>query len=451
MRFSAAFAVFLPALILWSPAPLRAEDEVLRLYGEPTSYTDVIDALDGEDPFDFNVRVGFERRVTLGTVEREDPRANAHGTENFLDVANHEHVRNTLMLGVDIGLYRDLALFARFPIVLSDDRSLSLPANVDAADVADTLSETGPTGTEPLFSVPFQSPTRSGLDYFSLGLAYAIFNQYRDPHFPTWIWMIEGQIAVGEPMNPCFDVQPATASARCYGGTDPGASEGLHGLRIETRASKRYRYLEPYMGFAVWLRWPGPSSDLFSPGGDLEGFLHTTPPTEASVTLGTAIIPWENRGRSQRVALDLRGKADYVSEGRSFSPLFDALGTSQNDALRTATLECPTCTASVAFSGLTDTQAHARLGGRAAIEIQAAQYIRFVLGGALAFSPPYYLTYADACNVSITASTGDPRQGACRTGITNPHHRSVIDTPGKRFRLREEISFDLFATAIAQF
>lgn len=431
------------------PSGAAAQSE-LRLFGEPTSYTDVIDALDGEDPFDLNVTIGYRRSQTSADIQREsnrDEARDARASANYVDIAEHNRLVNTLELGLDVGIYHDLAFYGRVPIVLSDDRRLSSPDGRTATDANTDLRVMLPDGTpSQLFTVPFESPTRSGIGHIELGLAWAIFNQHRDPEYPTWVIMAEGHLGVGEEMAPC------EAGTDC----DGGISRGTHALRLETRASHRFRYIEPYAGLAFHVEFPAGAEKAFEPGGELAGFMNTLPPRVGEFTVGMAVIPWEQRARWQRFVIDLRLQGAYISEGHSYSPLYDALGTSDSPYLTMPSNECadpsssPDCRP-VEFTGLTDTQSHGRIGGRVALEMQAARYVHFELGAGLFYTSPYLATFADACNPNISPDDGDLRKGTCRSGIINPHHRSVIDLPGNRFRVDSALTFDFFASATAQF
>lgn len=443
----ATLACCLAGALETTPAAAQTD---LRLFSEPTSYTDVIDAFDRDDPFDLNVRIGYVRSQTFADIQREQNRPEAgdfRASENYVEIGEHKHLVNTLQLGVDVGLFHDLALYGRLPIVLSDERTLSSPDDRAAADVNRDLEVTHPDGTTaPLFTVPFESPTRSGIDHIELGLAWAIFNQHRDPEYPTWVLLAETHLGVGEELSPC----------RAGSGCDGGISRGVHAIKLETRASRRFRYIEPYAGLSFQMEFPAGAEEEFEPGGDLSGFMNTLPPRVGELTAGMAIIPWEHRGRWQRFVVDVRLSGQYISEGHGYSPLFDALGTSDSAYLTTPSNECADPTASgecraVEFTGLTDTQSHGRVGGRLALEMQAARYVRFELGGALYYTSPYLATFADACNPNVDPSVDDLRQGTCRNGIINPHHRSVIDLPGRRFRVAEAVTFDFFASATAQF
>ena len=164
-----------------------------------------------------------------------------------------------------------------------------------------------------------------------------------------------------------------------------------------------------------------------------------------SFTAGAAFIPWEHRGSWQRFSVDVRARATYVSEGRDYSPLYDALGTSTNPYLSIPNLEgIPgggTALRDTPFNGLTDVQDHGEFGGTIALELQAARYVT-----------SHLITVTDACNPRVTpSSTSDSRIGLCNEGIINSHHRPAIDLPGNRFQQTGTFRTRLFIEATAQF
>jgi hypothetical protein len=94
----------------------------------------------------------------------------------------------------------------------------------------------------------------------------------------------------------------------------------------------------------------------------------------------------------------------------------------------------------VPFFGLTDTQPDAELGARLALEMRAARFVSFQFGVGLWYIEPHVITYTDACNPNIeNVAETDPRRGTCRRGIINPHHRPVLDLPGRTFRQDESV------------
>ncbi len=468
-RFFVAFALGFVATL-----PALAQDE-LRLMNEPTSYTNAIDAVDDGDPFDLDITAGFRRTRVAGTIQREPGPTpdSGRGSANWTNIGDWEHVRNELLLGLDIGIFRDVMLYARMPLVLSDTRRITYPGSPPAAEVDTNLVEPIAGGGAPqLFYMPFRSPTRSGIDTVTVGLGFDVLNQHRRPSFPTWMMLFELRLGVGSLLRPCeksgVERDPNTGAPITGGDGNPipracssGVSRGTHAFRFESRMSRRYRYAEVYSGLLFHFEWAGRAKSQFEPGGDLAGYQNTRPPVRGTFTAGVALIPWENRESWQRFTIDLRVRGTYVSEGRDYSPLYDALGSSQHPALTIDNLEGdpmgpnPGALRRVPFTGLTDVQAHGRLGGQIAIEMQAARYVRFRFGLDLDYITPHALTFSDGCDPNASADgPGDPRACNPRSpddGLINPHHRPAIDRPGNRFRLDGALDLGLFFGATAQF
>ncbi len=464
-------AVALLVTLSLAPEGARAEppDGELRLMNEPIDYTDVPDAFEEGDPFDLELTARFDYTSIGGTIQREVTdgldAVGGRQSEAFRDVAEWTWSRSVLDLGVSAGLYHDVAIYLGLPLVLSDARQLRYPGGRTRGEVDADLTVQPPGGTAaPLFSPQFDSPTRAGIDYLRAGLALGIFNQYRDPHLPTWVLRIEGRFNVSPEMVACRQGDSGTECLQPDGsgglsvmpGGDPGVGRGTNALRVETRVSRRFRYIEPYMGIGFQVEWPGKASEFFTPGGSLSGYINTIPPILGELTAGVAIVPWEHRGQWQRLSIDLRFLGAYVSEGREYSPLFDALGTSRSPYLAEPNLEgIPDGSRrlrEVEFTGLTDVQSHGRIGGSVAVDFRAAQEVSFRGGFSLTYDTPYFLTYADACNPNEDPQgPDDPRKGRCRSGIINPHHRTAIDLPGNRFRLDGAWQWGLSIGAVARF
>ncbi len=475
----------LGALCCAVPAVASAQqgDGDLRLMNEPHSYVDVVDAFDEDDPFDINLSAGYEFMYQSGMVQRErgtyDPGTSDPNrlSQSWQDIAQAQHTQNILNLGLDVGIMRDLAIYGRMPIIVSDDRSLTAASNLDPSALivdndGDGQSDPDPTNPgsaqAPLFSLPFHSPTRYGLDYIAAGLAWSIMNQHREPHLPTWVVMLEGRFNVGTPLTACRQDPAAGAQCREWSrsgsnwtpgaGNNAGMTWGTNALRIETRASWRTRYVEPYAGLMAMIQWPDTAGTFFLPAGNLAGIINDRPPIIGELTAGAAIIPWENRADWARLTIDLRFHGRYVSEGHSYSPLFDALGTSQNPYLTQPNLEGDPSQPGggdlrqVPFFGLTDVQSHAEIGGQLGVEVRAARYVRLGASAALWYVQPDLSTFADACNPNVDGSTSDAaHRGTCRSGIINPDHRPVLDLPGQRFRMGEQVRVNVMLTATAMF
>ena len=419
----------------------RAEEKQPYLLLEPTEYTDVIDAFDNGDPFDINVNLTFERSSEVATVSREWAQLGDQAAGRFLPIARSEQVTNALVLAIELGLYKDLMVYGRLPLVLSDTRQLRLPSEATCdsescmsrhANIQRALAvQPSQADSPPLFdlNMGYQSATRSGIPAVDVGVAWGIVNQYRTPYLPTWVVAVEARIGVGQVIKPCTDGHDCQT----------GINRGTLRLDFSSRWSQRYRYVEPYLGLRYVLEWATGARERFSPFGAVPGYLDTTPPSQLETTLGGMFIAWEERGRFQRFAIDVRAHAAYIAAGRDYTVLFDALGTSEHvlSEFQSATGKSPP------FTGLTNVDGHARLALEIAAAIQAARYVRFRLGVSLARMTAHLLTAAAPC-AAVSAET-------CPEGQVNPLYRPIVDLPGQRFRFSSDLTFNLFATATGQF
>ena len=456
-----------------------SEPRMMRETSEITSVVDAFDT-DNDDPFDLNLTLGFEQRWKHANIRREtdlaQPGLSTGGfTPASENVASYSQSTSLLNIGADIGIYKDLALILRLPLVLNDSSELG-----DLNGSAANPQRTQDTNGQQLFSVPFKSPSRSGVDWFSAGLDYAIFNQQRDWTKPTWVVGIEGRFGVGTPLHACNANAPA-GSPQCPDpanptqNRDPGISRGMTTLAAHTVFSRRFGYVEPYSGFWFLADFPHDNSD-FGANANLKGALVNHPPLVGTFALGTEIIPYERRDAFQRLVFDLRAIGAYHSEGRDYSELFDALGSSQASSLRNpnpgAYIASPGpggSTASTAdpnapkvyFTGITDQQAYGSLGFQASATYQVGEYVKFNAGGGVNWNQNHLVTSADSCNPDFK---GDPgAAGPCHgvvnngvgpqpvSGIPNPNQRAVLDTPGRRFSVDDTTIVSLWVSGVVMF
>jgi hypothetical protein len=435
-----------------------------RLMREEAEITMVANAFDKDDPFDVNVLVGFAESWKRANIRRETQAPQGSASFGTEDIATYSSTRSTLLAGADIGLYHDLALLLRVPIILSWSQQLE---GVGGSAAASSQHLADPSGGE-LFNVPFASPTRSGVDYVSAGLDWAIFNQQRDSTKPTWVIGAEGRLAVGPPLHACnanaSPGPPCPDPANPSSARGPGISRGMDAIIAKTIWSRRIGYVEPYTGLSVQAEFPQASSDFakWNSPNDLE----RTPPILGSLALGVEVIPYEQRESFQKVSADFRVKAMYHSAGRDYSELFDALGSSQAASLRTPNpssytagpnnSSVPSYAAPVYFAGVTEQQAFGSLTISAAATWQAGEYIKFTVGTALSYAQSHIVTAADPCtpnsntNGALAGPCVDPETGAPR-GVPNPDYRGTIDSPGLRFSVDESAVLDLWAMGIVMF
>jgi hypothetical protein len=454
-----------------------------RMMSETGEITSVVDAFDKDDPFDLHLTLGFRQQWKHSNIRREtglfQPGLSTGGfvarTEN---VATYNQSISTLDMGADIGIYRDLALVIRLPFILNDSRELG---DLDGSQ-ANPQRLQDPTGGQ-LFSVPFKSPSRSGIDWFSVGLNYAILNQQRDFSKPTWVVGLDGRFAIGPRLHACSDspIQQADPNGVRTGvkcpdpahpwidRAEPGISRGMNALVVHTVLSRRYGYVEPYTGFRFLAEFPQSNSD-FGATNDLKGALVNHPPLQGTFLMGLEVIPWEHREQFQRLIADFRFSGTYVSPGREYTELFDALGSSGASSLRTpnpsayhydtngSTSVGDPNSQKVFFNGITDQQAYGSFRASGEITWQAGEYVKFGAGLGLTYNQSHIITSADACNPEFkndpaTAGPCSVGNGGSKTltGIPNPNHRELIDLPGHRFSVDDTTLVDLWIRGVVMF
>jgi len=476
MRPSRRLGLCFVAVLALSGAPgdAHADEPVAArepaMMSETAEITTVADAFDGSDPFDLNIVLGFSQSWKNAKIRRESqlpqnglagapgsPAGFIPATEN---IASYSSSMSTLDLGLDVGIYHDLALILRVPVILAWSQSLG---DLDGSSAVAAQRLADPAGGQ-LFSVPSSSPTRSGIDTISAGLDWAIFNQQRDLAKPTWVIGIEGRLAVGTPLHACQVVNGANVCPNpdgSPGNRDPGISRGFDSIIARTVWSRRFGYVEPYSGFWVQADFPNGASDYGK--WNVSQDLDRTPPLQGSFALGLEVIPYEAREQYQRLSADFRFKGTYHSPGRDYSELFDALGASQATSLRTPNPSAYSAAANgqsvaggeaVYFTGITEVAAYGSLTLSSSATWQAGQYIKFTLGGNFTYAQSHLITAADVC--SPNGNTDPGAAGPCIyhgvvQGVPNPDHRDVIDLPGHRFSVDDTTVVDLYALGIVMF
>jgi hypothetical protein len=456
----------------WADEPVSVREP--RLMSETAEITTVADAFDKDDPFDLNLVLGFTQSWAHAKIRRETQLNQAGlASGGFIpaseNIASYSSTLSTLLVGADVGIYQDLALILRLPVVLSWSQQLGDLDGSSAVAARRLVDPSDPSGNS-LFSVPFKSPTRSGIDYISAGLDWAIYNQQRDETKPTWVIGIEGRLSIGTPLHACNQnatpqcPDPSQDPSKPPVNRDPGVSRGMNTIVGKSIWSRRFGYVEPYSGFWVQAEFPQDQSDFgkWNPQNNLD----RTPPLLGSFALGLEVIPYEHREQFQRLSGDLRVKGTYHSPGREYSELFDALGSSRAQSLRTpnpasymgapggGSVADPSVE-KVYFTGITEQQAFGSFTVSASGTWQAGEYIKFTVGSALTYSQPHLVTAADTCNPS---SSAPEQSGPCRDvisqrvqGVPNPDHRDIIDLPGHRFSVDDTTVVDLWVMGIVMF
>ncbi len=207
-----------------------------RLMAESTEITQVADAFDDDDPIDVNLSIGYQYSSRSADILREAGTSNGFYTRGTDKIAQYKESTNRLLMRADIGLFHDLALVVRMPVILSNSQSLG----DYAGNTTQAESLRSAAGDKPLFALPFSSPSRHGIEYLALGLDLGLMNQYRDHTKPTWIVGVESRFSVGAPMHACNANPPAgEVSCASPGDVDRNGRQDDTALNAPCRQRRR--------------------------------------------------------------------------------------------------------------------------------------------------------------------------------------------------------------------
>lgn len=467
---------------------------------QASEVTRVASSFEEDNKFDLHFGVGYDFDFKKASILRE----NAAGGDGRLNKdLIFQQQRQTVTVGLEIGLYHDLSVYAELPIVVADNRNYSFdneaancvyPQDVgsgaanDITDINcvnktnsttirdqivprngfDAKNTTNPYGqyTGEDTDLIFQGPVRRGLDQLNVGLKYGILNQDKRPHLPNWVIAFEGRFAIGTPMEFTRNIQVDDPA------TNHSVGRGTHELGLWTALSRRYRFLEPFFG-AHWRQALRASNTRFEKYADQVKF---NPQSEAGLYVGTEIIPWERKAKAQKIAIILAGSARLKYGGRAYSEIWEILADSpalvgtnspgRGQCNRQAALDYAATTpndpvgfydeANAApnsgdcekFEGITDVDDFAIFGARFALDFNFNKYARLMIGADLQTQTQHYLT---------NASRGDPDQSGDPDIVepdqpgANPIRREVIDQVGRRYAIGNVFNVVGFANFLLTF
>lgn len=336
---------------------------------QAAEFTDLLDAADDMDDFDketykafdFNIEASFRHDMSSAKISREAPCVpNAAAYQNEPDVLNnprlvsdpgrcdtpqivynremdYKYSQSTLNLALRAGLYKDLELRLDVPYVVGSSSGMKYADGVDelnssvdpathrigarASDVftrndgAANIRELDRFNLYRYFDLSddWSSYERAGFADPSLSLAWAPWNDERDDTKATLLIGMEYTM-------PIAPIKRADNDA---------VGEGKHVLHWRVASSKQFDWINPYFGLDYFLPLLASDSPLRKTYPGNRGQLVTGAPMRADITVGTEFIPYENKLRGERYAIDLRFTMGYVSEGRDYTPLFDHMANSQ--------------------------------------------------------------------------------------------------------------------------
>jgi hypothetical protein len=450
--------------------------------------TDIANSLD--NPFGFNLSVGYRRTLKRAAIKRElagkaPGGGDQFGTTDGVDIVKDlrfSQVRQVLSVRAEaliVPNILDLMVHLEFPIVLSDTRELSfaqnggdscgvppekncvtknnstllrdrfLPDSVASAMSPDQVQIAGDTRAPNMFYLP----KRSGIDQMYLGLSWAPLNQRRDPTKPTWVLGFEARIGIGEAMayNPYFDGSKDEGPLNPKGNTSVGS--GIHQYHWWTSISKRYKYVDPWMTFFYMLPDAKDSSLYEKTTFELSGQERSGPQQRGGVEAGVEIIPWEKPEERSKFSIELRARLEGAFEGRGYSEMWEIFAnnpilkgpcrpsdTSAFPDKWNNGIYCDSPDSTIPFPGLTNIENYAIFHAAIAFNLDFTKYFRARLGVSLGHEQQHFITFGDA------GRDIDDQKGITytREDEVNPLFRPYVDQVGRRWRVGETTVFDFF-------
>ena len=422
--------------------------------------TDVIDADDGDDPYDFTAEILYSRALRRAKITREYncpqtnrdretacPGVGPEGTIVHTKELRYERVTHALTPVLRFGIWHDLELRVEAPIVLTDVQMLRFAGNGGERSspvITPETSSIAPADEENLFDVPVEGlPTRAGFGDMQFMLRWSPISQERDESRGNWTLEIGYRAPTGNVMK--WD--------------NTGVGGGTHELTFATSLSRRYRYLDPYSRFFVTIPYSAGGS-LFKDYGDAQK--HVGPGAYGGFDLGMEVVPYHDRRKSRKFYLDVGMGAVLRGKGRDYSELFDALGRGAQSCNRDGPGGARNCgrynpdsrseLRDAPHDGITTVDPFVTFEVHGGLGFHAGEYVRMSVDLGLAHDTEHFSSSADIGEdldgSGLVEADGDANYNPVEH---NPTFVSAIDSVGRRLRIEETTVFTVGFKAALDF
>ena len=404
-------------------------------------FTKVVGAFYDDAPFQANVDLFFQGWYKSSSITRE---YNDGKTGTLIDAANlnYSETLYTLVPRLDIGVFRDIEIFATFPVVVSWSKNVGLTATTAdwKAFTLNRQNKAGNGAADAIVQVP-GSMSRSGFGDMTVGFRWAVFNDQRPDHalerdrqtqslwwddtVGTWLLGFEYTIPTGSQIDPAVP--------------DGGPGRKAQVLTFSTAFSKRFRYLDPYFGVSFSLPFTvGPSTT-----SDPDYYKYIHPGMKGGFTIGTEIIPYEDPKEGHKFGVDFRLAATFVSdadlEHSEMAEFLPEAGFFKKDDKGNYVLDADGYPqiAQKTFGRLTATEQYVEFVGQFGIYFVAAKYFKFASNIGFGHDTLHFLTFDKIGNDKsgngiVSAGEGDE---------LNPWYEAALDQRGGRIRLNDTFIF----------
>lgn len=431
--------------------------------------TRTLEAFVPGNPWDAQVEVNYSRTSRQATIYRE--KAEISNMRFFDDKELHySRIDHTMDFKLRFALYKDLEVYVNFPLVLSKSQFVGLaPAGGDGpartggcagagmptgdstivkdglfrgAGISSTPDATqtqldpasprqpnharsilGAAGVTTASScylgesgLPTNDSVRSGFGDLSIGVAWAPLNNSRDDTSPTWLLKLEYQLPTGTTQDPT----PTDPARGVFTPRNDTVGLGMHSLHFGTYFSKRVSSaVDPYVGLEYSLLVPAdnPIFRRLSPNQE-----HVGPGQRAAVVAGIEFVPYENKDRQIKFAIDLRLRVRLNFEGRDYSEITDFLGR------------------------VSDIETYTTFEGQIGFYFQISKWFLAKFNFGLGFDTRHFITFA---NIGEDRNgngfvENDPRE-------QNPVYDPSTDQVGRRLSVGDTLIFTWGVSLIAMF
>jgi hypothetical protein len=416
--------------------------------------TAITSAFDDDAPFELKIQIGWLHSAQRTKITREHLQAPAPGeSPTIVDVTELQYRRtlNQLRPTVRAGLYKDLEFTFTWPYVFRETQGWG-PADLPGLPQNSTLHNTQGICADgrqdagscagPLF--PFTDDTgrnssyRSGLDNGTVGVRWGILNEARHPWSANWV------VGAGWSFPMVNQRSPVIVS---NSPDDPATyADRVNRWHLETALSRQVGPVDPFIRFHYMLPYARRNAyhncdnaqmlaDMnrqddgvqntcsgreWTRNGNNRGALR--PAHVGGIEFGAEVLPYLDPEEFIRVAIQLSAGAAYVSEGRDYTILSDAL------------------------QRLTYHDEYAHLHATLGLRAQASRFAKFNALFTLAHDTPYFITretigrdLTGSGVVDLTYSQQD-----IEADERNPNFDFRWDQPGRRFRAEETTYFTIF-------
>ena len=424
---------------------------------EAVEWTEVIDAADGDDPFDFTADVIYRRSLRRSKMTREyhcDPYNNMldqttcpgapqEGQILHVKELRYQRISHEMVPRLHFGLWKDLELMIEIPIMLRDEQNLRYAGDGGEARgvpvTAEISSIVPEMGQQQLLSFS-GLPVRSGFGDMLFKLRFAPISFERDDARGEWVLELGYRAPTGEIME--------------YGNT--GIGRGVHELELSTAFSRQFRYVEPYARISFNLPFAGAPKSLFQEYYGSQEYV--LPGARGSFDFGLEFIPYYNPLKGIKFFIDLGLGASYQAEGRNYSELFDALAQgartcNRNDTARNGKENCAYYNEDAKnqnqsnaytpdiYDGITTVEEFITIRGRLGFGIYASDHFRIGTTLSLAHATEHHISSGEIGKDLNQDGVFVPARTPAESAEHNPTFVPSIDYVGRRIRVEETTIF----------